>query len=122
MRAPVGMRKLGLGLLLRVKEEPRLAMRYLSDGAQLLWIGLSWIAPLGFWLCWNKGGHTAQGPSVRVAADQSDRSRIIVTDAAHDGQLAPVALAFRSAALGGHSIILDLRDLKFLRWALPGIF
>lgn len=119
-RAPVVMRKLGLEWLWRIKEEPYLATRYLADGAELLWLALTRIVPLGLWLRWHRGGHTRQALGVWLDADQAEQSRIIISGAARDDQLRPIAASFRSAAQAGLGIVLDLRALQFFGMGFAG--
>ena len=45
-RAPEGIRKLRLEWLWRIKEEPKLAPRYLADGARLVWMLFTRVLPL----------------------------------------------------------------------------
>ena len=74
-RAPTAFRKLGLEWLWRIGQEPHLAKRYLRDGAQLLWLGLTRIVPLGLWLRWNGGARAMGALSVWLDADQAEHSR-----------------------------------------------
>lgn len=53
-RAPVAMRKWGLEWLWRVKEEPRLFVRYLNDGTILLRLLVSRVMPLAL-QSWSRG-------------------------------------------------------------------
>lgn len=119
-RAPIVVRQLGLEWLWRIKEEPRLASRYISDGAQLVWLMLSRIIPLGCWLRWNKICYKNINPSVQVITDDSDCTKIIVEGAAPNNSLDSVAMAFRSALLLGNSILLDLRGLCFFEMGFTG--
>ena len=68
-RAPEGVRKLGLEWLWRIKEEPKLARRYLSDGGRLAWLLLTRVLPLSLWLRRARKDGGAEGNGVWLDMD-----------------------------------------------------
>lgn len=119
-RAPPGLRRLGLEWLWRIGQEPRLAMRYLSDGARLLFLLSSRLAPLGLWLRWNEKGGGMQGLSVWMDTGQAGHIKVVIAGAARDDQLEPVVAAFRHAAQSGDGITLDVGGLQFFGMGFAG--
>lgn len=111
-RAPAGLQRFGLEWLWRIDQEPRLATRYLTDGAHLLWLLVSRVVPLGLWLRWNEKGAKALGLSVRFDTEQGRTSRIVIGGTARDNQLDPVMEAFRQAAQAGLEITVDVKGLE----------
>jgi N-acetylglucosaminyldiphosphoundecaprenol N-acetyl-beta-D-mannosaminyltransferase len=120
-RAPPGLRRLGLEWLWRIGQEPRLAMRYLSDGARLLFLLSSRLVPLGLWLRWNEKGGGMQGLSVWLDSGQAGQIKVVIAGAARDDQLEPVVTAFRHAAETGDGIALDVRGLQFFGMGFAGL-
>jgi N-acetylglucosaminyldiphosphoundecaprenol N-acetyl-beta-D-mannosaminyltransferase len=120
-RAPPLAQRMGLEWLWRIKEEPHLLSRYVSDGCALLGLLLTRILPLACWLRWNRGGHESPGCSAQVVAEGAGGSKIIISGAASDTQLAEVADAFRSAAEHRGSIVLDVSGLYFFAMGFAGL-
>ncbi|MEQ1522135.1 MAG: WecB/TagA/CpsF family glycosyltransferase [Aestuariivirga sp.] len=119
-RAPEGMRRLGLEWLWRIKEEPKLAPRYLSDGCRLAWLLISRILPLRLWLRRVASNAGAEGGGVWLDTEQPKYCRIVIAGNLDDGRLAPVVEAFRSAALSGRDVRLDFGRLKSFGMAFAG--
>ncbi len=118
-RAPVGVRRVGLEWLWRIWEEPKLAPRYMNDGSRLLWILLTRIAPLGFWLFWNRSRRSRQHLSASVD-DGAGQTTISVAGEAYDEQLATSVTAFRSAVGKSCQIVLDLSGLTAFETGFAG--
>lgn len=119
-RAPAGIRRIGLEWVWRIVQEPYLATRYLADGARLLYLLSGRVAPLGLWLRWNERDSGMQGLSVWLDTEQAGHIKVVIAGAARDGQLEPVATAFRHAARAGHGIILDIRGLQYFGMGFAG--
>jgi N-acetylglucosaminyldiphosphoundecaprenol N-acetyl-beta-D-mannosaminyltransferase len=117
-RAPRGVQALGLEWLWRIAQEPYLAARYLMDGVQLLWLLASRGGPLGLWLRWAHRGIPAQG--LRVWLDTKVTIRVVIGGTALDGQLEPLAAAFRQAAKTGQNITLDVSGLNYFAMGFAG--
>jgi N-acetylglucosaminyldiphosphoundecaprenol N-acetyl-beta-D-mannosaminyltransferase len=119
-RAPEGIRKLGLEWLWRIKEEPKLTPRYVSDGLRLAWILLTRILPLRLWLRWPRADDATLGSGVWLDTDNSEYCRVTIAGVVGDGQLSPVVEAFRSAAHSGRDIRLDFQPLKSFGMGFAG--
>ena len=120
-RAPHLVQCLGLEWLWRIKEEPHLLPRYLSDGRAVLGLLFIRILPLACWLRWNRVDHESPGCSAQVVPDGAGGSKIIIKGAASDNQLAVVEDAFRSAATHHSSIVLDVSGLHFFAMGFAGL-
>ena len=119
-RAPGWIRKLGLEWLWRVKEEPKLAPRYLADGARLGWLLITRILPLSVWLRWPGSSGSGEGSGVWLDLDNPECCTVTIAGVVGDEQLAPVVEAFRSAARSGRNIQLDFQRLKSFRMGFAG--
>lgn len=119
-RAPLTVRRLGLEWFWRVKEEPRLASRYISDGAQISLLIVTRIIPLSVWLNWNRIFRRKVAPTIQVGVDETNFTRIKVAGGAPDSELLSIATAFRNALLLGNPIVLDLADLRFFEMGFAG--
>ena len=119
-RAPEGVRKLGLEWLWRIKEEPKLAPRYLADGLQLSWILLTRILPLGLWLRRGRAQDLDRGSGVWLDTDSPEWCIVTLAGNLDDAQLAPVVEAFRGAVQSGRDIRLDFGRLKSFGMAFAG--
>lgn len=119
-RAPEGVRKLGLEWLWRIKEEPKLAPRYLSDGFRLLWMLVSRILPLCVWLRRAGANEGAEGNGAWLDTDHPEYCTVVIAGNVDDERLAPVVEAFRSAVQTGLDIRLDLGRLKYFGMAFAG--
>ena len=120
-RAPGGFRILGLEWLWRVKEEPKLAARYLSDGLSLLWILVTRILPLSVWLRWPGSSGSGEGSGVWLDVENPECCAVTIAGVVGDEQLAPVGEAFRSAAQSGRNVELDFQRLKSFRMGFAGL-
>ena len=118
-RAPRSMQRLGLEWLWRIKEEPKLARRYASDGGQLIWLLLTRVLPLSLWLRWPPAGNDSESI---VSLDVFNPAQCTVTVAGvlRDEELAPVIKAFRSAGQSNRNVQLDLSRLKFFQMGFAG--
>jgi N-acetylglucosaminyldiphosphoundecaprenol N-acetyl-beta-D-mannosaminyltransferase len=119
-RAPEGVRKLGLEWLWRIKEEPKLAPRYLSDGFRLLWMLVSRILPLSVWLRRAGANEGAEGSGSWLDTNHPEYCRVVIAGNVDDERLAPVVEAFRSAVQTGLDIRLDFGRLKYFQMAFAG--
>jgi N-acetylglucosaminyldiphosphoundecaprenol N-acetyl-beta-D-mannosaminyltransferase len=119
-RAPPALQKLGLEWLWRIAQEPRLASRYIVDGAKLLWLLASRVVPLGLWLRWHGRRTGGQGASVRLDTEDPHATRVVIAGAAPDGQLEPVRAAFRRAAEAGRDNTVDVSGLAFFGMGFAG--
>ena len=120
-RAPGGIRRLGLEWLWRVKEEPKLAARYLFDGLSLLWILVTRILPLSVWLRWPGSSGSGEGSGVWLDVENPECCAVTIAGVVGDEQLAPVVEAFRSAAQSGRNVELDFQRLKSFRMGFAGL-
>lgn len=119
-RAPEGIRKLGLEWLWRIKEEPKLAPRYLSDGARLAWLLLTRVLPLSLWLRRARKYGVAQGNGVWLDMDEPRYCAVTLAGDFGDAELAPVVEAFRGAVQSGLDISLDFSRVKSFGMAFAG--
>lgn len=119
-RAPEGVRKLGLEWLWRIKEEPKLAPRYLSDGGGLAWLLLTRILPLSLWLRRARRNDLAQGNSVWLDMDEPRYCAVTLAGDLGDAELAPVVEAFRGAVQSGLDIRLDFSRVQSFGMAFAG--
>ncbi len=119
-RAPVAVRKFGLEWLWRIKEEPKLAPRYLSDGRQLSWLLLTRVLPLSLWLRRGRAHDLAEGNGVWLDVDSPQCCTVTLAGNLADARLAPVAEAFRGAVQSGRDIRLDFGRLKSFEMGFAG--
>lgn len=119
-RAPEGVRKLGLEWLWRIKEEPKLAHRYLSDGGRLAWLLLTRVLPLSLWLRRARKGGGTEGNGVWLDRDNPRYCAVILAGDLGDAELAPAMEAFRGAVQTGLDIRLDFSRVKSFGMAFAG--
>ena len=119
-RAPEGVRKLGLEWLWRIKEEPKLAPRYLSDGGRLAWLLLTRVLPLSLWLRRARKDGGAEGNGVWLYRDDPRYCAVTLAGDLGDAELAPAVEAFRGAVQTGLDIRLDFSRVKSFGMAFAG--
>jgi N-acetylglucosaminyldiphosphoundecaprenol N-acetyl-beta-D-mannosaminyltransferase len=103
-RAPAMVSRLGFEWLWRIKEEPSLWRRYWQDGAALLGLAATRLAPAMA----TRRGSRAAGPA---RARLGDRRDIVVVELSGDltaDSLEEVRRAFREAAARGRDVALDI--------------
>jgi N-acetylglucosaminyldiphosphoundecaprenol N-acetyl-beta-D-mannosaminyltransferase len=119
-RAPATIQKLGLEWLWRILQEPKLASRYLSDGARLGWMLLTRILPLSLWLRRSRKNAGMPENGVWLEMGMPQYCRIILAGNLDDGRLAPLSRAFRDAARTGRDIRLDFGRLQSFGMGFAG--
>lgn len=119
-RAPVAVQKLGLEWLWRILQEPKLASRYVSDGGRLLWLLLTRVIPLGFWLRGARKKTGTSGGSVWLDMGSPQYCVVFLAGSIEDQHLVPVSEAFRSAVESGRDVRLDFGRLNSFGMGLAG--
>ncbi len=119
-RAPVALQRLGLEWLWRIKEEPRLARRYVSDGGQPH-VAAAYACPATQSLAEAGPGRGTDSES-GVSLDVFNPALCTVTvgGVLRDEELAPVIKAFRSAGQSNRNVQLDFSRLKFFQMGFAG--
>lgn len=115
-RAPRWMQRAGLEWLWRIKEEPSLWRRYLSDGRALAQLALTRLAPQML----GAPKKTGAGPDAAVQISASEIEIVLSGDLVHGG-LRPVREAFRAAAAAGRPVCLDLKKAGAFDRAFLGL-
>ena len=118
-RAPKTLQRLGLEWLWRIKEEPKLARRYASDGGQLMWLLLTRVLPLILWLKWPRADIESES-GVSLDIFNPALCTVTVSGVLRDEELAPVIKSFRSAGQSNRNVQLDLSRLKFFQMGFAG--
>ncbi len=119
-RAPEGVRKLGLEWLWRIKEEPKLAPRHLSDGGRLAWLLLTRVLPLSLWLRRARKDGGAEGNGVWLDMDEPRYCAVTLGGGLGDAELAPAVEAFCGAVQTGLDIHLDFSRVQSFGMAFAG--
>ena len=120
-RAPRWMQRTGLEWVWRVKEEPRLARRYLDDGLALLKMLATRILPL---MLLQRTGRPDPSEFVRARVTHGSdpgQSAATLRGAWDRSNLDPVRAAFARLARAGGSVTLDFSGVTYLDSALAGL-
>ena len=119
-RAPVGVRKLGLEWLWRIKEEPHLWQRYARDGAVLLRLLLTNVLPLALAAQWQRLVAARHVQDLLIKRSETPDGVILSLSGSATAQHVDKASAwFRDAISANRPISIDLAntcaiDARFL--------
>jgi len=120
-RAPGWMQHTGLEWAWRVKEEPRLARRYLGDGLALLKLVATRVLPLML-LQRTRRPDAAEFDRARVRACEAPGTQAVALEGAWDrSNLDPVRAAFSKLSRQGGNVTLDFAGVTYLDSALAGL-
>lgn len=119
-RAPAWMQACGLEWLWRIREQPQLWRRYLSDGMALLGLVLTRGLPYAWCLRRNRP-HPEQIASARVDTREDPRRFVIRLKGAWTrGNIARLRRCFHHAALAGKDVVLDMSGVTHVDSAFIG--
>ena len=119
-RAPIGVRKVGLEWLWRIKEEPYLWRRYWNDGRMLIILCVTNVIPLIIGDLRRR-----RGPAKTLTVQQHDVKTVTLVKLSGDAVAAHVQIAieaFREALVSNKNIVVDLSDLSNIDHRFFGLF
>jgi N-acetylglucosaminyldiphosphoundecaprenol N-acetyl-beta-D-mannosaminyltransferase len=120
-RAPAWVQACGLEWLWRVKEEPRLLRRYLSDGAALLALVVTRGVPYAWYLRRHRPDAEQLAAAKVETRDEAQSYAVSLHGAWAQSNIARLRRCFYHAALSGKDILLDMSGVTHLDCAFIGL-
>jgi N-acetylglucosaminyldiphosphoundecaprenol N-acetyl-beta-D-mannosaminyltransferase len=120
-RAPSWVQRVGFEWLWRIKEEPALWRRYLVDGAALVRLVFTRVAPLA-WIHYTKRPRHNLNQATDIAIEEQGQWRVVRLKGAWvQSNLEPLRALFNRAATDGWLVKLDLQYVTYVDAAFLGI-
>ncbi len=120
LRAPSAIQKLRLEWAWRIKEEPKLAKRYINDFAQLLRLTAKQIIPLGIWLRSTKKKYGTLPLNISVQTLQ-DNTTFHLAGAAFENTILDLRHILNEEIRYDRNLTIDLSQLRSFDLAFPGL-
>jgi N-acetylglucosaminyldiphosphoundecaprenol N-acetyl-beta-D-mannosaminyltransferase len=120
-RAPVGMQKIGLEWLWRIKEDPALWRRYASDGAGLLRLVVTHVIPYAWLIYWRKPSISERDSASFELVDDGKIVLIRLHGVWLRENLKPLRECFSKLTLAGKDVQLELEDVTYVDSAFIGL-
>lgn len=120
-RAPAWVQNLACEWLWRIKEEPALARRYLSDGMQFLRLIVARALPCAWLLHWHRPGTNQLQTAAIEMRDDGAGTVIRLRGPWVRDNLAPLRECFAGAARAGKDIDIDLEQCAYVDMAFLGL-
>jgi N-acetylglucosaminyldiphosphoundecaprenol N-acetyl-beta-D-mannosaminyltransferase len=120
-RAPAWMQRSGLEWLWRIKQEPGLARRYLSDGVRFLSVVAMRALPHAWFNVWNRPGLREVDSSAFDVDSGGDEFSIRLRGAWVRENLGPLRECFARASLAARNIRIDLEGVSYVDSAFVGL-
>lgn len=120
-RAPVWIQNAGLEWLWRIKEEPGLSRRYLSDGLVFLRLLLTHVFPYKLFLLWHRPAQKDLNSAVINMQDAGDEIIIRLHGAWVQSNVRLLRECFSKVVLAGKNVTLDMGGVTYVDSAFVGL-
>jgi N-acetylglucosaminyldiphosphoundecaprenol N-acetyl-beta-D-mannosaminyltransferase len=120
-RAPAWMQNIGLEWLWRIKEEPALWHRYLSDGLMLIKLVFTHILPYVWYLRWHRPETDELARAAVETTKNGQRYLVCLRGAWTQQNMAPLRDCFAKAALAGKDVRLEMGGVTYVDSAFVGL-
>lgn len=120
-RAPIWMRRTGLEWVWRIKEEPGLWRRYVSDGWMFLELLVTRVAPYAWFMVWHKPSGRELDSAAIDLFDEGSEMIIHLRGAWVRDNLMPLRQCISSSALAEKDVRVDLEQVTYIDSAFLGL-
>jgi N-acetylglucosaminyldiphosphoundecaprenol N-acetyl-beta-D-mannosaminyltransferase len=120
-RAPIGIQRLGLEWLWRIKEEPGLWRRYAADGLTFIRLLTTRVIPYAWLRYWHKpASHELEATAIELF-DDAGEIVIRLRGAWQQNNLGSLRKNFSSAMLAGKNVRVELEHVSYVDSAFIGL-